>query len=151
MPIEYLKKAAKTPETETETARKVVTEMLSVIEAGGEAAVRAYAAKLDGWTGEIMMTSEEIERRIADVPDHVKRDIDNSAARVRTFALAQRDSIRDFSVEDSFPVEKPSKMKPLLESSESTTISLPELKVLTLTGMFSLGSSSKRYCTFSFC
>jgi sulfopropanediol 3-dehydrogenase len=101
MPIEYLKKAAKTPETETETARKVVGEMLAVIEAGGEAAVRAYAAKLDGWTGEIIMTSEDIERRVADVPDHVKRDIDNSAARVRTFALAQRDSIRDFSVEVS--------------------------------------------------
>ena len=47
MTIRYLKKAAKTPETETATAQKVVTDMLAAIEAGGEAAVRDYAHKLD--------------------------------------------------------------------------------------------------------
>jgi hypothetical protein len=45
----YLKKAAKTPETETATAQKVVSEMLTEIGAKGEAAVRAYARQLDGW------------------------------------------------------------------------------------------------------
>ena len=50
MTIHYLKKAAKTPETETATAQKVVTEMLAAIEAGGEQAVRDYARKLDQWT-----------------------------------------------------------------------------------------------------
>lgn len=101
MSIEYLKKATKTPDTETETARKVVTEMLATIEAGGEAAVREYAAKLDGWTGEIVLSAEEIERRVADIPDDVKRDIDASTARVRKFAEAQRDSIRNFAIEVS--------------------------------------------------
>ncbi len=33
MAITYLKRAQKTPETETDAARKVVTEMLSAIEA----------------------------------------------------------------------------------------------------------------------
>jgi sulfopropanediol 3-dehydrogenase len=99
MPIEYLKRAAKTPETESENARAVVSEMLSAIEAGGERAVRDYAEKLDRWTGPIVLAPEEIERRAAEVPESVRRDIEFAADQVRRFALAQRQSIGDFSVE----------------------------------------------------
>lgn len=99
MAIEYLKKASKTPDTETENARKVVDEMLARIEAGGEAAVREYARKLDGWSGEIVMTAEEIERRTRSIDPDVKRDIDFATAQVRRFALAQRESMREFSIE----------------------------------------------------
>lgn len=99
MTIEHLKRATKTPETETDTARKVVTEMLAAIEARGEDAVRDYAKSLDNWTGEIVVSPEEIERRTRDVPDGVKRDIAFAAGQVRRFAEAQRDSVRDFSVE----------------------------------------------------
>ena len=53
MPIEYLKRAAKTPETEQENARAVVTDMLAAIAADGERAVRDYAEKLDGWLTDI--------------------------------------------------------------------------------------------------
>jgi sulfopropanediol 3-dehydrogenase len=95
----YLKKAAKTPETETATAQKVVTEMLAEIGKNGEAAVRAYAKKLDGWDGEIVLTRAEIDRRAAEVPAGVKRDIDFAIAQVSAFALAQRESLREFSVE----------------------------------------------------
>jgi len=96
---EYLKRAAKTPETETETARTVVTEMLAAIESGGEDAVRRYAEKLDRWTGEILVSREEMERRAAEVPEAVRRDIDFATDQVRRFALAQRKSTADFSVE----------------------------------------------------
>ena len=99
MAIVHLKKAAKTPETETATAQKVVAEMLAEIERNGEAAVRAYAEKLDKWTGEIVVTSGEIERRTRKIPESVKRDIEFAADQVRKFAIAQRDSIREFSVE----------------------------------------------------
>ncbi|GJD57949.1 histidinol dehydrogenase [Methylobacterium dankookense] len=99
MTIEHLKRATKTPETETDTARKVVTEMLAAIEARGEDAVRDYAKSLDNWTGKIVVSPEEIERRTRDVPDGVKRDIAFAAGQVRRFAEAQRDSVRDFSVE----------------------------------------------------
>ena len=68
MSVTYLKKASKTPETETATAQKVVTEMLAEIGKNGEAAVRAYARKLDGWDGEIVLTRAEIDRRSAEVP-----------------------------------------------------------------------------------
>lgn len=99
MPIEYLKKAAKTAETETETARKVVSEMLAAISAHGEKAVRDYAEKLDHWRGSILLSAEEIADGIAGVPDEVRRDIDFAVDQVRRFALAQRESTRDFSVE----------------------------------------------------
>jgi sulfopropanediol 3-dehydrogenase len=96
MPIQYLKKAAKTPETETGNARAVVEEMLAAIRNDGEKAVRDYAAKLDKWTGEILVTPADIERRTAGVPAATKRDIEFATGQVRRFALAQRESIREF-------------------------------------------------------
>ncbi|HEY2863424.1 MAG TPA: histidinol dehydrogenase [Casimicrobiaceae bacterium] len=99
MSIQYLKRAAKSPESETATARKVVEQMLAEIAQNGEQAVRDYAAKLDQWTGPIVMTPEDIERRIRDIPASVKGDIEFAAERVRRFALAQRESSREFSVE----------------------------------------------------
>ena len=99
MATTYLKKASKTPETETATAQKVVTEMLAEIGARGEAAVRDYAKKLDGWDGDIVMTRAEIERRAAEVPEAVKRDIDFAIAQVSAFAHAQRRSLGEFSVD----------------------------------------------------
>ncbi len=95
----YLKKASKTPETETATAQKVVAEMLAEIGKNGEAAVRAYAKKLDAWDGEIVLSRAEIERRAAEVPADVKRDIDFAIAQVSAFAHAQRKSLSEFTVE----------------------------------------------------
>nr|MCU0805333.1 histidinol dehydrogenase [Burkholderiales bacterium] len=85
--------------TETATAQQVVAAMLAEIEKTGESAVRAYAEKLDKWTGEIVVTPDEVERRTRDIPPSVKRDIEFAADQVRAFALAQRESIREFEVE----------------------------------------------------
>ena len=101
MAITYLKKAGKTPETESGNAQAVVAEMLAAIEARGEAAVREYAEKLDKWTGDIVVSREEVERRARDVPETVKADIAYAAEQVRRFAIAQRDSIEEFEVEVS--------------------------------------------------
>lgn len=98
MSTTYLKKAAKTPESETATAQKVVGDMLAEINARGEAAVRAYAKKLDGWDGEIVLTRSEIDRSNAEVPAAVRRDIDFAIAQVSAFAQAQRRSLTEFSV-----------------------------------------------------
>jgi len=97
MPIQHLKTATRTPESETGNARAVVAEMLAEIERRGEQAVRDYAAKLDRWTGEILVSREEIERRTAGVAAGVKRDIEFATAQVRKFALAQRASCTEFS------------------------------------------------------
>ncbi len=99
MAITYLKKAARTPDTESGNARRVVEEMLGEIERRGEAAVREYAAKLDRWTGDIVVGAEEIERRTAGIDAATRRDIEFAAGQVRRFALAQRDSMREFSIE----------------------------------------------------
>jgi len=99
MAVSYLKKAIKTAETETATAQKVVTEMLHEIETRGEAAVREYAKKLDGWDGDIILSAAEIERRTQEVPAGVRADIEFAAKQVYDFALAQRKSLEEFSVE----------------------------------------------------
>ena len=99
MTTTYLKKASKSPETETATAQKVVTDMLAEIGANGEAAVRRYAQRLDAWDGEIVLSRAEIARRAAEVPATVKRDIDFAIRQVHDFAVAQRRSILEFEVE----------------------------------------------------
>jgi len=99
MTTTYLKKASKSPETETATAQKVVTEMLAEIGTNGEAAVRRYAKQLDAWDGEIVLSRAEIDRRATEVPAAVKRDIDFAIRQVHDFAVAQRRSMQEFSVE----------------------------------------------------
>ncbi len=99
MSTHYLKRASKTPETETATAQKVVTEMLAEIDRAGEQAVRDYARKLDAWEGEIVLTRAEIDRRAAEVPAQVRRDIEFAIRQVSDFAHAQRRSLTEFEVE----------------------------------------------------
>ena len=99
MAITYLKKADKTPETETATAQQVVNTMLAEIQKNGETAVRKYATELDKWTGDMIVTSEQIAANARDVPDQVKADIDFAIKQVYEFALAQRHSLSEFEVD----------------------------------------------------
>ena len=99
MTITYLKKASKTPSSETASAQQVVLPMLADIQSRGEAAVRDYAQKLDHWTGDIIISPDDIKRRIAEVPQNVQRDIDFAIKQVFDFALAQKESIKDFQVQ----------------------------------------------------
>ncbi len=73
--------------------------MLAAIERRGEAAVREYAAKLDGWQGEILVAPEEMERRTRTIPEGIKRDIEFATERVQRFALAQKASLKEFDTE----------------------------------------------------
>jgi sulfopropanediol 3-dehydrogenase len=99
MAITYLKRAAKTPETESGNARGVAEAMLADIAQRGEAAVRDYAQKLDGWAGPIVVDAGAIAARIRGIPETIRRDIDYATEQVRRFALAQRDSVREFATE----------------------------------------------------
>lgn len=102
MSVQFLKKAVKTPETESSNAQQVVAEMLSNIEKNGESAVLEYAKTLDKWTGNVVLSQVEIDRIIAEVPNQVKKDIDFAVKQVYDFAIAQKESIRDFST-DLYP------------------------------------------------
>ena len=99
MSVQFLKKAAKTPETESSNAQQVVAEMLANIEKNGESAVLEYAKTLDKWTGDVVLSQVEIDRILAEVPSQVKKDIDFAVKQVYDFAIAQKESIRDFSTE----------------------------------------------------
>ena len=102
MSVQFLKKAAKTPETESSNAQQVVAEMLANIEKNVESAVHEYAKTLDKWTGDVVLSQVEIDRILAEVPSQVKKDIDFAVKQVYDFAIAQKESIRDFST-DLYP------------------------------------------------
>ena len=99
MGILYLKKADKTPETETATAQQVVNTMLAEIQKNGESAVKKYAADLDNWHGPLLVTQQDIEANAKEVPAQVKADIDFAIQQVFNFAQAQRKSLSEFQVE----------------------------------------------------
>ncbi len=99
MTTEYLKKAEKTASSGEEETRKIVSEMLSEIEAGGEEKAREYAQELDNYTGNIVVTPEEIGAAAAKIPQQVKDDIQFAYERVSGFAKKQREALVDFEVE----------------------------------------------------
>src|SRR3546814_827497 len=96
MAIQYLKKAAKQPTSGEADTRRIVGEILDNIRAGGEQRVRSYAAELDKWQGDIVVSPEAIAAAGAKVPARLKQDIDFALARVRDFAQRQRDSVGGF-------------------------------------------------------
>ena len=99
MAITYLKKAEKTPQTGTEETRKIVTDMLAKIEAGGEDVALAYGRELDGYKGPAIVSQETIEEAASKVSQQLKDDIQFAYDRVTKFAHAQKDSITEFETE----------------------------------------------------
>lgn len=99
MSVFYLKKASKTPATGTEETRKIVSEMLTSIEQGGEAEALRYGSELDGYEGEATITKTQIEEAGKMVSETLKEDIQFAFNRVTAFARAQRDSISSFETE----------------------------------------------------
>lgn len=97
--MEYLKKAAKTPASGEDKTREIVQEMLSNIEQGGEQTCAEYAAKLDQYTGPILLDDEAIAAASSSVSQQVKDDIQFALERVTKFAQKQRDSLNDFEIE----------------------------------------------------
>jgi sulfopropanediol 3-dehydrogenase len=99
MATEYLKKAAKTAASDDAETRARVAQLLEELERGGEAATRALAERLDKWTGEVVVTQEQIAAAAERVPQQLKDDVAFAHDRVRRFAEAQLASMTEFSVE----------------------------------------------------
>ena len=99
MAVEYLKKATKTAATGEDDTRRIVSEMLADIETGGEDRVRHYASTLDGWTGDIVVSRDEIAAAADKVPQQLRDDLQFAHERVRKFAEAQRASLAEFETE----------------------------------------------------
>ncbi len=99
MSIEYLKKATKTPQTDETQTRDIVVNMLEDIKANGESAVKKYAEKLDNWTGDFIVTPEDIDKARNSLDQQTKDDIQFAYEQVFTFARKQRESMLEFETE----------------------------------------------------
>ncbi|MDP7450948.1 MAG: histidinol dehydrogenase [Arenicellales bacterium] len=97
--MEYLKKATLDREAQAETVSGTVSDMLLDIRLNRESAVRKIALKLDGWSGEFILSAGEREALIEQVPEQEKQDIRFAHQQVKHFAEAQRQSISEFAIE----------------------------------------------------
>jgi sulfopropanediol 3-dehydrogenase len=86
------------PSTTDVTA--TVTQIIAAVRERGDAAVREYSARFDGWEPErFRLSDEEIERCLARVDAQTLADIEFAQAQVRRFAEHQRAALRDVEVE----------------------------------------------------
>ena len=99
MAREYLKKASLTSKSDASETHQIVQNILNDIEAGGDAAAMEYAAKFDKYDGNILLTPEEIEAAIAQVPDKLKADIQFAHDNVKRFAERQKATVADVELE----------------------------------------------------
>ena len=99
MSVRYVKKAEKTAATGEQDVRELVQRILNEIEEGGDGKAREYAEKFDKWTGDIVVSKADIAAAADKVPAQLKDDIRFAHEQVRTFAEAQREAIKDTSVE----------------------------------------------------
>jgi sulfopropanediol 3-dehydrogenase len=80
--------------------RGTVSGVIADIRIRGDAAVREYSEKFDGWSPDsFRLGAEQIEKVVAGVPEQAIEDIKAVQARVRRFAEHQLASLRDFEVE----------------------------------------------------
>ena len=99
MTITYLKKAEKSPQTGSDETRKVVSDMLSKIESGGEEVALAFGRDLDGYSGDVIVSAEAVSIASETVSPQLKSDIKFAYDRVTKFAEAQLNSIKEFETE----------------------------------------------------
>lgn len=96
----YLKKAPPKAPLDRTKLEETVRAMLAEIAAKGDAAVRAYAAKLDRWHGEEFRVSDDrIRRVIREMPETFKEDFEYARRKVTDFAKRQLDSMHEFETE----------------------------------------------------
>ena len=86
--------------TSTIDTPAIVRGVIDDIRANGDAAVRKYSEKFDKWSpASFKLSSEEIQQIIASVPKQIIDDIKEVQQNVRTFALAQKETLKDLEVE----------------------------------------------------
>ena len=90
MTREYLKKATLTSTSGASEVHDTVKGILDDIETGGDAKALEYAAKFDRYEGAVLLSQEEIDAAIAQVPEKLKADIRFAHDNVRRFAEIQR-------------------------------------------------------------
>ncbi|KAE8453252.1 hypothetical protein EG329_011319 [Mollisiaceae sp. DMI_Dod_QoI] len=78
----------------------VATSVIDSIRTDGDKSVRSFSEKFDKWSPpSFKLADSEIEKIIGTLPEQVIKDIKAVQHNVRTFAQAQKESLRDFELE----------------------------------------------------
>lgn len=99
MTIEYLKKATLTSTSDATDVSATVQSILHDIETRGDEGALEYAAKFDQYSGNVILTKDEINAATELVPERLKCDIDFAHDNVRRFAEAQKATLKDIQIE----------------------------------------------------
>jgi len=79
--------------------QNIVRRMIQEIREGGEKVCLDYAEKLDKYTGNIVLSEEEIEEQIQLIPLKDRKSIDFSISQVQKFAAETRSKNKDWEVD----------------------------------------------------
>ena len=100
MAVKYIKKAAKTPETDDHKTQAAVQDILNDIAKRKEEALKDLNKKFDKYEGEVIVSKEKIEEAIKKVDQKTKDDVKFAHERIKKFAEHQLKSMNnDFEVE----------------------------------------------------
>lgn len=94
----YIKKSTAKVAASDAKIEDTVSSMLANIEQRGEEAVREYAAKLDNWHQDFILSDEKRATLIAQVSEQTKQDIQFTYKQVTEFARAQLASLSEFQI-----------------------------------------------------
>ncbi len=111
--MEYIKQSTATAEENSGKKRQIVQDLLADIKENGEEAVKALARKFDNWDQEFILSAEKKQQLIDQVPQSIKDDIHFAHEQISRFALAQRNSIREFETESLSGVRLGQKLIPM--------------------------------------
>ena len=98
MTIEYLKKATPPQEAIDNATSETVERLLADIQKNGRDAVEKYARDFDGWNGSIVVSEADFAAATKKLSQGVKDDIAFAHARIKDFAVRQRESLLDFKL-----------------------------------------------------
>ena len=99
MARDYLKKAAKTAQSDSASVHDIVVGILNDIEANGEDAARKYADKFDNYSGPVLLDRAAIDAASARVPQKLKDDIAFAHENIRNFAETQKKTLTNVELE----------------------------------------------------
>ena len=82
-----------------DNTQRIVREMLESIQKGGEQKALEYAKELDNWSGDVVLSDQDIAQAGESLSDELKNDIQFAYSRVKAFAELQLASLSEFETE----------------------------------------------------
>lgn len=102
--MEYIKKGKERTKEDASALRRAVSEIIDDVVENGDAAVKKYSERFDGFAREIFRVSrEEIEEAYALVGEAEVQDMKDALHNIKAFSEAQRATISDLEVFEPQP------------------------------------------------